>query len=90
MMPEMNLKTIMQRAEDIREKVAHRSIQHRGQVLEPITISIGVGIFPDHGQTPEAIIQNVDQALYRAKNNGRNRVEVATQIAEKNPALLAS
>jgi diguanylate cyclase (GGDEF)-like protein len=90
MLPETNLETTRQRAEEIREKVALTSIQHRGQVLEPITISIGVGIFPDHGKTSEELIGNVDQALYRAKNNGRNKVEVATPIAEKNTALLAS
>jgi len=65
-------------AEVIREKVAQLNVQYQGQVLEPVSISIGVGIFPDHGQTPEALIHNADTALYRAKNNGRNRVEVAT------------
>ena len=80
MLPEADLETTCQRAEAIREKVAHLSIQHQGQVLGSITISIGVGIFPDHGQTSEAIIGSVDRALYQAKNNGRDKVEVASPI----------
>lgn len=78
MLPETDLETTCQRAEGIREKVAQLNVQYQGQVLEPVSISIGVGIFPDHGQTPEALIYNADKALYRAKNNGRNRAEIAT------------
>jgi diguanylate cyclase (GGDEF)-like protein len=78
MLPETNLETTCQRAEVIREKVAQLNVQYQGQLLEPVSISIGVGIFPDHGQTPEALIRRADKALYRAKNNGRNRVEVVT------------
>ena len=78
MLPETNLETTFQRAEMIREKVAQLNVQYQGQVLEPVSISIGVGIFPDHGQTPETLIHSADKALYGAKNNGRNRVEVAT------------
>jgi diguanylate cyclase (GGDEF)-like protein/PAS domain S-box-containing protein len=77
MLPEADLDTTCQRAEAIREKVAQLNVQYQGQVLQQISVSIGTGIFPEHGQTPEAIIHSVDQALYRAKNNGRNRVEVA-------------
>jgi diguanylate cyclase (GGDEF)-like protein len=77
MLPETDLETTCQRAELIREKVAQLNVQYQGQVLGPTSISIGIGIFPDHGQTPEALIHSADKVLYRAKNNGRNRVEVA-------------
>ncbi len=83
MLPETNLETTRQRAEVIREKVAQLNVQYQGQILEPISISIGVGVFPDHGQTPEALIHSADKALYSAKNNGRNRVEVAILSARQ-------
>ena len=41
-----------------------------------VTVSIGVAAFPENGATAEALIRNADSALYSAKDNGRNRVEV--------------
>jgi diguanylate cyclase (GGDEF)-like protein len=41
-----------------------------------LTASIGVACFPEHGDTVELLLENVDKALYRAKNKGKNRVEV--------------
>jgi len=48
-----------------------------GRRLPPITASLGLAYFPDHGQTPEALIAAADAALYRAKQGGRDRVEVS-------------
>ncbi|MCA1766235.1 MAG: diguanylate cyclase [Desulfobulbaceae bacterium] len=35
---------------------------------------MGVAAFPQHGKTAEAVVAAADQALYEAKNSGRNRV----------------
>ncbi len=86
MLPEADLETTCQRAEVIREKVARLNVQYQGQVLQQMSISVGVGVFPSHGDLPEALISSVDQALYRAKHSGRNRVEVSTPI-KKNMTL---
>jgi len=40
---------------------------------EPITVSIGVASYPDHGVNAEELIQKADEALYRAKKEGKNR-----------------
>ena len=42
-----------------------------------VTLSIGVSIFPQDAKEPQELIDRADQALYRAKNSGRNRVERA-------------
>jgi len=42
-----------------------------------ITISVGVSIYPDLGETPAELMKKADQALYQAKENGRDRVVVA-------------
>lgn len=43
-----------------------------------LTISFGVVSFPLHGQTPEALLQAGDQALYAAKRLGRNRTVISS------------
>ena len=41
-----------------------------------LTASIGIACYPEHGDAVELLLGNVDKALYRAKNKGKNRVEV--------------
>lgn len=43
----------------------------------PITASIGVAGYPDHGKTEEQLLRAADEAMYMAKRSGRNRVRVA-------------
>jgi diguanylate cyclase (GGDEF)-like protein len=65
------------RAEKIRENAAQLRVTHAKVDLGPITLSLGVAIFPDHGTDTAAIIKAADIALYQAKRDGRNRVVVA-------------
>jgi diguanylate cyclase (GGDEF)-like protein len=55
----------------------HASLNHKhrwhGQVLD-LTVSIGVALYPGHGQQPEALMQRAEQAMFEAK---RCRSEVA-------------
>lgn len=41
-----------------------------------VTVSVGVTTYPDNGAAPERLVQLVDQAMYRAKELGKNRVAV--------------
>ncbi|MGH8661216.1 MAG: sensor domain-containing diguanylate cyclase [Burkholderiales bacterium] len=77
LLPEASLVTAYQRAERILDTVRHMQIKYRGQVLGAITISLGVAAFPKHGDTPEALIRAADQALYQAKQGGRNKLASA-------------
>ena len=42
-----------------------------------LTTSIGIAMVPDHGVDPTTIERAADHALYQAKHNGRNRIEIA-------------
>jgi diguanylate cyclase (GGDEF)-like protein len=39
----------------------------------PLTLSFGIAAFPEHGRSPETLLEAADQALYSAKALGRNR-----------------
>jgi diguanylate cyclase (GGDEF)-like protein len=62
-------------AERVRAAVAGRILARDGVELK-VTLSIGVAAFPDDGASPEALFRAADQALYRAKAAGKNRVSL--------------
>ena len=43
-----------------------------------VTLSIGISLFPDDGDTVEALLKNADAAMYKAKESGRNTYEFYT------------
>lgn len=76
-LPETSLETSVARAEQMRQGVQELQVEYRGRSLGPVTASLGVAAFPDHGAAGEALIRAADAALYRAKEEGRNRVVIA-------------
>ncbi|MBC6478438.1 MAG: diguanylate cyclase [Hormoscilla sp. GM7CHS1pb] len=77
-LPEASLDDTRKRAEQLRRQVKLLNVQHLGQPLGKITVSMGVACFPEHGLTAEALIRAADEALYRAKKAGRDRVVAAS------------
>jgi len=49
-----------------------------------ITASLGVSIFPDHGDGVEALLKNADAAMYYAKEQGRNNYQFYTSTIDTN------
>jgi diguanylate cyclase (GGDEF)-like protein len=45
-----------------------------GTTPVPLTMSLGIAIFPEHSSDTTSLIAKADQALYAAKENGRNQV----------------
>ncbi len=62
-------------ADQIREKIAKQVLKNKktGQEFGRITLSIGVSKYV-RGEALEGFVQRADEALYRAKGQGRNRV----------------
>ena len=76
-LPETLPETALGRAEQLRQEVRALRVENVGQSHAEITLSLGVAIYPVHGHTVETLLRAVDSALYRAKQQGRDRVIVA-------------
>ena len=76
--------TIKERAESIKHAVSMLQIKYGAQQVGPITISIGISVYPKDGRTSVDLIESADKALYFAKANGRNQVVLYSDIETKN------
>ena len=73
-MPETDMAIASLVAERIRQYTETFSFDVGGVNPVAMTTSIGVTSLIGNGDTPETILKRADDALYRAKNDGRNRV----------------
>jgi diguanylate cyclase (GGDEF)-like protein len=70
-------------AERLRERVATSGVPHSAdQPGGSLAISVGVATFPDDATASELLVRAADDALYAAKRAGRNRVVLATAMAD--------
>ena len=88
-MPETDLKAAVMVAERLRQSVAGEPFNiHTAGERQPITISLGVAV-AQPGDTVDTLLQRADDALYEAKNGGRNKV-VAHGSGAQPPMPLAA
>jgi diguanylate cyclase (GGDEF)-like protein/PAS domain S-box-containing protein len=73
-LPETNLEGAELVAERFRKAIMDMENNFNGAVIK-ITISIGVADLRIDTESPDALIQQADEALYRAKRGGRNKIE---------------
>ncbi|MHB1661977.1 MAG: sensor domain-containing diguanylate cyclase [bacterium] len=70
-MPETDIRG----ANDIAERIRKTVENHTFKYAPSITISLGAGMYAD-GEAPDSFVKRADDAMYKAKKSGRNRVEV--------------
>jgi len=76
-LPQGSFEVIRQRSESLRELVETSEWKvSNGKGLRT-TLSIGLAVFPGHGQTVEGLLRSAEAALSRARNSGGNMVVVA-------------
>lgn len=76
-MPGAPLPVIQQRTEHIRQQIRGLSLEHQGQPVGQVTLSVGIAVFPEHGLTSRQLLRAADEALYAAKHDGRDRIRLA-------------
>ena len=72
-LPGASLQDASKRTEEIRRSLEATRVVYAGNQLS-VTISAGLSIYPKHGHTAESLIKAADEALYAAKQAGRNRL----------------
>jgi two-component system cell cycle response regulator len=77
LLPMTDLNGAAELAERLRMQVEERVWEHPSHGKMQITISFGVALFPaPYINAADQLVECADKALYEAKNNGRNRVEI--------------
>jgi two-component system chemotaxis family response regulator WspR len=78
LLPEVDVDHALLLTQEAMSKIAAMTINHQGLIVRT-TISAGVnGCIPNHNSRPDSIITGADDALYLAKNSGRNKAVVFT------------
>ncbi len=76
LLPETDSQGGLIAGERLRRAAAEHPLQSGEDNPLHITVSLGVATFPNHATTKEELVSLADQSLYRAKQNGKNRVEM--------------
>lgn len=77
-LPEVNDQRALVLAERLRASIADKPFAISGEVGQvKITVSVGAAVTRDAAEKPEDLLVRADEALYAAKNAGRNRVVAA-------------
>jgi two-component system cell cycle response regulator len=76
LLPQTDLEGACRVADKVRDEVAAVPVETDGLSVA-ISLSAGVACHPRHGATAAALLAAADEALYRAKHTGKNRVQAA-------------
>ena len=75
-LPDVELDEAVSRVDCLREQLAASDLPTRAGAMN-VTLSAGVALWPSHGHALEELMQAADRALYQAKRDGRDRVQVS-------------
>ena len=64
-------------AERLRQRIAGTTFLRAHGLEVRLTASLGIASYPEHGRTEEDLVTRADQAMYAAKEAGKNRVQTA-------------
>jgi len=91
--PGADLASAAARAESLRKGVEALHLEFNGESLRSVTLSIGIALLGEHGESADTLLAVADAALYEAKGDGRNRVVVAPVracVRERHPLAVVA
>jgi diguanylate cyclase (GGDEF)-like protein len=77
LLPRADMSIALERAKMVAEKIRKISFTTTGSVLQSITVSMGISMFPKHGCEIDELLRAADTALYQAKHSGRDCIVLA-------------
>ncbi len=77
--------TICERAEVMRSSISKLQLEHAGRSLGKVTASFGASFCQDGSVPPETLVRLADEALYKAKKEGRDRVVLSDSMQPQCP-----
>lgn len=78
LLPGTDAAAAMDRAGQIQQAIHALALPHEGAPFGIVTVSFGVAtLVPQREQSPQELVRRADRAMYRAKQDGRNRIEQA-------------
>lgn len=80
LLPDTGLDGALVLSEKVRREIERLDVPQIGRSL---TASLGVAVLPDHAAEGESLLREADRALYAAKARGRNRVEAAPPVLQR-------
>jgi diguanylate cyclase (GGDEF)-like protein len=78
-LPEIGEELALARADTIRRNVSIMHMKFKEETLRPITISIGLAMYPMPARNASDLLRMADNALYAAKRAGRDRTIIARE-----------
>jgi diguanylate cyclase (GGDEF)-like protein/PAS domain S-box-containing protein len=83
-LPGASCEIVRERAESLRKgfrEIRMDRVAGNNKIPAGTSLSLGVAVFPEHGTTMDQVLRSADEALYRAKRGGKDRVAVAAPVA---------
>lgn len=74
---EITIEDSQKRMTELLQQIRELSLDYHNISLGKITVSMGISIYPDHGVDQQTLIKKADEAMYQAKNAGRDQLQLA-------------
>jgi diguanylate cyclase (GGDEF)-like protein/PAS domain S-box-containing protein len=77
-LPESNIEDTFNRFDQLREEVKSLTVHYQNQRLPAVALSMGIAAYPEHGADTNKLLLVADKALYKAKQEGRDKIIIGS------------